>query len=68
MGDDRLHSLLGVAEYRIEDIAPMRSPFVSRQLARAHVNSLVEMLQPPADSNCLAVSAIGGAATEARVS
>jgi hypothetical protein len=75
MGDHRLHSFLGAANYRVNDIAPMRSPFVSHQLARdpgrafetidvGRVNAFVEMLRPPANFELFDLSVVGGYSAE----
>jgi hypothetical protein len=78
MGDHRLHSLLGAANYRVNDVAPMRSPFVSRQLTResggafeaiglGRANSFVEMLRLPKNFELFDISVASGDSTEARM-
>jgi hypothetical protein len=78
MGDHRLHSLLGDANYRVSGVAAMRSSFVSRQSAwgtgRAfetiglgRTNSFVEMQQPPKNFELFDISVVGGDSTEARM-
>jgi hypothetical protein len=78
MGDHGLHSLLGAAEYRVNDVAPIRSPFVSRQLARrpgrafddiglGRMNSFVETLPPPANCELFDISVVGGDSAEVRM-
>jgi hypothetical protein len=78
MGDHRLHSLLDAANYRVNDVAPMWSPFVSRQLTRessrafetiglGRANSFVEMLRPPKNFEMFDLSVVGGDSTEARM-
>lgn len=78
MGVHGLHSLLGAADYRVDDVAPIRSPFVSRQLARGpghafddiglgRVNSFVELLPPPANFELGDISVVGGESAEVRV-
>jgi hypothetical protein len=78
MGDQRLHSLLVAANCRGNDVALMRSPFVSRQLARGsggafepiglgRVNSFAERLRPPARFELFDISVVGADSTEARM-
>jgi hypothetical protein len=74
MGDHRLHSLLGAADCRVKDIAPMRSPFVSHQLARdsetidvERVNSFVEMQRRSAEFELFDIQFVGGDSAEARM-
>jgi hypothetical protein len=78
MGDHRLHSLLGAANCRVNDVAPMRSPFVSRPLTREsgrafetiglrRANCLVEMLRPSNKFELFDNSVVGGVLTEARM-
>ena len=78
MGGHGLHSLLGAAEYRVNDVAPIRTPFVSRRLARgcgrafddiglAPMNSFVEMLPPPANFELFDISVVGGYSAEVRI-
>ncbi|WP_319450124.1 MULTISPECIES: hypothetical protein [unclassified Mycobacterium] len=77
MADHRLHSLLGAANYRVNEVAAMQSPFVSSQFARrtgrafetigfGRVNSFVEMLQPT-NFELFDISVVGGDSTEARM-
>jgi hypothetical protein len=78
MADHRLHSLLVAADCRVNDVALMRSPFVSHQLARGSgrafetiglggVNSFVQMLRPPAKFELFDISVVGGDSAEARM-
>jgi hypothetical protein len=78
MGDHRLHSLLGAAEYRAKCFAPIWSPFVGRQLARGSrrafddiglgpVNSFAEMLPPPANFVLFDIAVVGGDSAEVRM-
>jgi hypothetical protein len=74
MGDHGLHSLLGA----VNDVAPIRSPFVKRQLARGsrrafddiglgRVNSFAEMLPPPANFELFDIAVVGGDSAQVRM-
>lgn len=78
MGYQRLHSFLGASDYRVNEIAPMRSPFVSRQFApgsgRAlesidvgRVNSFVEMLRSSPDFELFDIAVVGVDPAETRM-
>jgi hypothetical protein len=78
MSDHRLHSLLGAANCRVNHVAPMRSPFVRRQLIResgrafetvglGRANSFVEMLRRSKKFELFDISVVGEDSTEARM-